>query len=83
MNQPVTRQQLINEIELIPESRLQELFDFLHYFRLGLQVAHQQETEAIASPAPTTSVLASLAGSWEGNLVREPQGNYEQRLELE
>ncbi|PIQ23650.1 hypothetical protein COW36_07845 [bacterium (Candidatus Blackallbacteria) CG17_big_fil_post_rev_8_21_14_2_50_48_46] len=27
--------------------------------------------------------LASLAGSWSGSLEREPQGEYEQRLELE
>lgn len=27
--------------------------------------------------------FASLAGSWEGELVREHQGEYEQRLELD
>ena len=28
-------------------------------------------------------LLAALAGSWSGSLEREPQGEYEQRLELE
>jgi hypothetical protein len=29
------------------------------------------------------STLALLAGSWEGELARDPQGTYEQRQELE
>ena len=29
------------------------------------------------------SVLASLAGCWEGKLEREPQGEYETRQDLE
>jgi len=83
MNQPSDRQQLIDEINLIPESHLRQLFDLLHYFRLGLQTADQEATQASSYPTKSTSVLASLAGSWEGDLVREPQGTYEQRMELE
>ena len=83
MNQPSDRQQLIDEINLIPESHLRQLFDLLHYFRLGLQTADQEVTQASLHPPQSTSVLASLAGSWEGDLVREPQGTYEQRMELE
>lgn len=26
--------------------------------------------------------LAALAGSWEGELIREPQGEFEERLDL-
>ena len=33
--------------------------------------------------AGTKSILARTAGAWQGdNLVREPQGEYEHRLEL-
>ena len=83
MNQPSDRQQLIDEINLIPESHIRELFELLHYFRLGLQVAAQEATQASSQPSQSTSVLASLAGSWQGELVRESQGTYEQRMELE
>jgi hypothetical protein len=81
MDQPIDRQQLIEEINLIPDSHLRPLFDLLHYFRLGLQAADPETCTTPSSQA--SSVLASLAGSWEGDLVREPQGDYEQRLELE
>jgi Mg-chelatase subunit ChlI len=57
------RQQLIEEINLIPDSHLRQLFDLLHSFRIGLEAAEQ---EGIATSAPqTTLVLASLAGSWK------------------
>lgn len=37
----------------------------------------------IAEQADTKSVWARTAGAWQGEqLVREPQGKYEQRLEL-
>ncbi len=83
MVQPSDRQQLIDEINLIPESHLRQLFDLLHYFRLRLQASNQETTQARSHPSQSASVLASLAGSWEGDLVREPQGTYEQRMELE
>ena len=31
------RQQLVREIDRIPDDRLGEVFDVLHYFRLGLE----------------------------------------------
>jgi hypothetical protein len=51
MTQPSDRQQLIDEINLIPESHLRQLFDLLHYFRLGLQASNQSNVEAIMSHA--------------------------------
>lgn len=33
----VLREQLITEIQHIPDDRLQEIFDLIHFFRLGLQ----------------------------------------------
>ena len=43
----------------------------------------QQLTEEINLIPESPSILASLAGSWEGTLEREPQDTYEQRIELE
>ena len=37
MSANVSRQQLVSEIERIPDDRLDEVFDVLHYFRLGLE----------------------------------------------
>jgi len=33
------RTKLITEIERIPEENLEELFNFIHYFRLGVEVS--------------------------------------------
>jgi hypothetical protein len=64
------RQQLIEEINLIPDSHLSQLFDLLDSFRMGLQAAEKEG--AAASQTQATSALASLAGSWKGRLVGEP-----------
>jgi hypothetical protein len=48
----MTKEQLIREIDRIPEERLAEVFDFVHYFRLGL------ESEADGNPT------MQLAGAW-------------------
>lgn len=37
MGESNIRNQLIEEIKRIPENRLPEIYDFLHFFRLGLQ----------------------------------------------
>lgn len=37
MEKAITRENLYEEIELIPEHKLSEIYDFVHYFRLSLQ----------------------------------------------
>ena len=37
MSATVSRQQLVNEIQHIPDDHLDKVFDVLHYFRLGLE----------------------------------------------
>ncbi len=37
MAKSAIRDRLIDEIKLIPEHRLSEIYDFIHYFRVGLQ----------------------------------------------
>ena len=39
MNQSITRDKVVEEIKLIPEHKLEEVYDFVHYFRIGLQEA--------------------------------------------
>ena len=34
---PLIQEQLFEEIKLIPEDRLAEVYDFIHFFRLGLK----------------------------------------------
>jgi hypothetical protein len=43
----IGRERLIEEVRLIPEEKLKELFDFLHYFRLGLQKSKGSSAEII------------------------------------
>ncbi len=62
-------QQLIDEINLIPESHLREIFDLLHSFRLGLQASSPSNTEAILSHA----------GDWE-DLDNDTAENFEAEI---
>ncbi len=42
----IMQQQIIDEIKHIPDNKLAEVYDFIHYFRLGLQHEKQQPNEA-------------------------------------
>jgi len=48
------RNRILEEVQKIPETKLEEVYDFLHYFRVGLGAPE-------ASPA--SSVLP-FAGAW-------------------
>ncbi|MBI3814561.1 MAG: hypothetical protein HY279_08885 [Nitrospinae bacterium] len=37
MGKPAIRDRVIEEVKLIPKHRLSEVYDFIHYFRMGLQ----------------------------------------------
>ena len=54
MGMPMVRDRLIEEIQLIPEEKLAEIFDLLHYFRLGLQ-----------RPRVGAEAILKFAGSWK------------------
>lgn len=40
------REQLITEIQRIPDNRLREIFDVIHFFRLGLDSAQTNKQES-------------------------------------
>ena len=54
MSKSNTRDKVLEEIHLIPENKLAEVYDFLHYFRLGLKEA-----------AGKTEDVMKFAGSWK------------------
>ena len=55
MTSSITKDKLINEISLLPADKLGEIYDFIHYFRLGTEKNRQNEPD-----------LLSFSGSWQG-----------------
>jgi len=53
---PILKGKLINEINLIPDEKLSELYNFVHYFRLGI--------ERIKVDKDKEDIL-SYCGSWK------------------
>ena len=51
------RERLLDEIQRIPDTRIAEIFDLIHFFRIGL---------AAAPPVAETtdSMIAKFAGCW-------------------
>ena len=54
MSQSITRNKVMEEIQLIPEHKLEEVYDFVHYFRIGLREAVRGDKEEVLK----------FAGSW-------------------
>ncbi len=50
---------IIGEISLIPKNKLTELFDFIHFFRLGLETANDSED------------IMQFAGCWQDMTDKE------------
>ncbi len=48
------REKILSEIELVPEAKLSELYDFIHYFRLGIEKSEN-----------ATQQIMRFAGCWE------------------
>lgn len=53
MGESITIKQVIEEIKRIPENKLTEIYDFLHFFRLGLQKSNGSMEE-----------IMKFAGCW-------------------
>jgi len=69
---------LTEEIRKIPESRLAEVFDFVHYFRLGLEAA-----ETPARPSASDDAIAAFCGSGRGGSVERLLADREADLKNE
>ena len=48
------RVKVLDEVKLVPDDKLAELYDFVHYFRLGLQ-----------TPQGSIRQIMRFAGSWK------------------
>ena len=53
------QEQLIEEIKLIPEDRLTEIYDLIHYFRLGLK------QDATVAPIKSERPIGLAKGSFQ------------------
>lgn len=52
-------QKIIQELQDIPEEKLAEIYDLIHYFRLGLTQA-RDETPAVIADEPRTPGLLNF-----------------------
>ena len=50
---------IIREIRLIPENKLSQIFDFIHFFRLGLETVNDSED------------IMQFAGCWQDMTDKE------------
>lgn len=53
MNQTKNRENIIDELQQVPEDKIQELLDVIHFFRLGLQLSEGNKEK-----------ILSFAGCW-------------------
>lgn len=67
---------VIDEIKRIPPDRLSEIYSFIHFFRLGLELAStQRDTNPWGltgnTPSAATYDFSDLAGclTWQGNAI--------------
>lgn len=54
MSISIVREKVIKEVQLIPEEKLSEIYNFLHFFRLGIQKSKGNSKE-----------ILKFAGSWK------------------
>lgn len=54
MTLSVIKDKLINEISLLPEDKLGEVYNFIHYFRLGTEKINKNDNK-----------ILSFSGSWK------------------
>ena len=54
MTLSVTKDKLINEISLLPEDKVGEVYNFIHNFRLGAEKIKEKESD-----------ILSFSGAWK------------------
>lgn len=54
MNHSAIQNKVMEEIKLIPEDKLIEIYNFIHYFRIGLQKSQKNKEN-----------IMNFAGCWE------------------
>ncbi|MDM8542647.1 hypothetical protein QUF75_09885 [Desulfococcaceae bacterium HSG7] len=59
---------VMQEIKLVPKDRLQELYDFIHFFRLGLETV-----------VDDTEEIMRFAGCWQ-DMTRKEFENFSEEI---
>lgn len=54
MNTSTVKTKVLEEIDLVPEDKLPQVYDFIHYFRLGLETSRGD-----------TDRIMQFAGCWQ------------------
>ncbi|NOT84370.1 MAG: hypothetical protein HOP02_06190 [Methylococcaceae bacterium] len=60
----ILKKQLIAEIEQIPDNKISEIYDLIHYFRLGLA---QETTKTVQKPEEIFKLLTALTDDFMVN----------------
>jgi len=53
MHSSTLRSKVVKEVQLIPENKLEEIYDFIHYFRIGIEASEEKPME-----------IMKFAGCW-------------------
>jgi hypothetical protein len=72
---------IIHRIEVLPPEALKELRQFIDFLYFSYRL--RSPAEKVAGTVSASNSLAALAGCWEGELIREPQGTFEVRRGLD
>lgn len=67
---------IIQELRDIPEDKLAEIYDLIHYFRIGL------EKESSAEETPTIYAKSDLSDV-SNEIIEEAIAQYEQEIKIE
>lgn len=58
------RTEVIKEVNLIPEEQLTELYNFIHYFRLGVEASTETVLSSPKNDDTKREKIMQFAGSW-------------------
>ena len=67
------RTKIIKEINLIPEEKLTQLYNFIHYFRLGVENKIETVISRTEDDDKRRDKIMQYAGSWN-NMSNEAEG---------
>jgi hypothetical protein len=65
------QEKIIKEVNLIPENKLAEIYDLIHYFRLGVKQAQQTESKELLMPRQAGILSGQLSDAFFEPLPEE------------
>ncbi|MEO1186610.1 MAG: hypothetical protein AAFX46_18840 [Cyanobacteria bacterium J06636_27] len=67
------RTKIIKEVNLVPEEKLTQLYNFIHYFRLGVEDKIETVLSRTEDDDKRREKIMQFAGSWN-NMSDEAEG---------